>query len=159
MGAGAIPSLRPVGRSQASPQARPQIPQGSEESIRFLIWDNDRNAAQTMQRMLFSIGYTETHIALGLDDGMRRLRRQVYDFLIIDQSLTNEGGESIVKALRSARTYRQTPVLVSARLNTLEVTLGAMDAGANDILTWPITLKILRDKVALHKRFAQAGGL
>jgi two-component system chemotaxis response regulator CheY len=106
--------------------------------------------AQQTQHALYEKGFLFIKIATSYEDGFEHLQSDRIDLFIIDWNTGEYGGLRLIQALRSSKTYSQTPMLVSTERQDVEDMLEAMKAGANDLIHKPFTRDLLGRKVSFH---------
>lgn len=132
--------------------------------MKILLIEDDQEIAKTIISWFESERYAVTHSARG-DDGLALLKDGNYDLAIIDWELPGLSGTEI------CRHYRQTkgtmPILVLTGKSMIADRVEGLDAGADDYLTKPFSLKelsarvraLLRRPAAVVENFLQVGDL
>lgn len=118
--------------------------------MKILLVEDDQEIAKTIVSWLEAERYDVTHSSRG-DDGLALLKDGNYDMAILDWELPGIGGIDICKA------YRQTkgtmPIIVLTGKSMIADRVEGLDAGADDYLTKPFSLKELSARVrALLRR-------
>ncbi len=122
----------------------------SEPGVPVLIWNTNRSEALQIEQNLHIAGYTNTFCATTYNEGLHFLDKQMFDVFLVDIDLGEISGLQLVKALRDSNTYRYTPVFITTQEPVVEDMLNAMKAGANDLMSKPLTPEILTQKISLH---------
>ena len=117
---------------------------------RVLIWNSTDTDAANIESTLHSAGYQNTFCAKTYKEGLEYLQNEVVEVFLIDMQLGSIDSLQLVKALRDSFAYRYTPVLITTESHTVEDTLNAMKAGANDLVKKPFLMDQLSQKIALH---------
>jgi len=116
----------------------------------FLILEDDRPLCAGICLAL-SGDTTETVSCHTLADARAALARQRFDLLVVDINLPDGSGLSFVRSLRPGNPV---PVLIlSANDLELDIVTG-LEAGADDYLTKPFSLAVLRARIAALLRRA-----
>jgi DNA-binding response OmpR family regulator len=102
--------------------------------MRALVVEDQENIAELNRRLLEHEGFG-VDVALTAREGERHARANDYELIILDMILPDGHGMNVLKAIRE-RT-QTTPVLILSGEDDVEVTVGALDAGADDYLTKP----------------------
>ena len=117
---------------------------------RVLIWNSTETDAANIENTLHLAGYQNTFCAKTYKEGLEYLQNEVVEVFLIDMQLGSIDSLQLVKALRDSFAYRYTPVLITTEAHTVEDTLNAMKAGANDLVKKPVLMDQLSQKIALH---------
>ena len=124
------------------------------QNAKVLIWNSVPDEASYLEATLHLAGYNNTFCAKTYDEGLSCLQNEHVEVFLIDMDLGSINCLQLVKALRDSFAYRYTPVLITTESHSVEDTLNAMKAGANDLLRKPVMLEQLSQKVALHLKVA-----
>jgi len=118
--------------------------------MKLLLVEDDQETADMIISWLRSERYDVSHAANGLD-GKEMLESGNYDAAILDWQLPGMGGIDILKAYRSAG--GKVPILVLTGKAMVADRVAGLDAGADDYLTKPFSLKEVSARVrALLRR-------
>jgi DNA-binding response OmpR family regulator len=119
-------------------------------TMKLLLVEDDQEMADTIISWLRSERYEVSHCVNGLD-GKAMLESGAYDVAILDWELPGMGGIDILKQYRANRGTM--PVLVLTGKAMINDRVTGLDAGADDYLTKPFSLKELSARVrALSRR-------
>jgi two-component system, OmpR family, phosphate regulon response regulator OmpR len=143
----------------ASPQsfpARQRTPLRVDEMLpaRLLLIDDDSRLTAMVGDYLRGHGY-EVDTAASLSEGRERLRRVLYDGLVLDLMLPDGNGLDMTRELRAdARTRRLPLLMLTARGEPMDRILG-LEIGADDYLPKPFEPRELLARIkALLRRAA-----
>ena len=118
---------------------------------RILIVDDEPDIRLSLEEDLRRQGH-ETECAIDGVDGLRRGREGGWDLILLDVMLPQLDGFDVCAELRKAGVA--TPIIMlTARTQDAEKELG-LDAGADDYVTKPFSLRELRARVRAHLRRA-----
>lgn len=118
--------------------------------MNVLLLEDDRIAADHIQRGLGDLGHNVTWIGDG-KDAYARLRDGVFDVAIVDRMVPSLDGLSMVRLMRSEG--RTTPVLMLTAMGGVEDRVAGLDGGADDYLAKPFALVELVARInALGRR-------
>ncbi len=118
---------------------------------RILIVDDEPDIRSSLEEDLRRQGH-ETESAIDGADGLRRGREGGWDLILLDVMLPQLDGFDVCAELRKAGIA--TPIIMlTARTQDAEKELG-LDAGADDYVTKPFSLRELRARVRAHLRRA-----
>lgn len=121
--------------------------------MKLLLVEDDQEMADTIISWLRSERFDVAHTGDGLD-GKAMLESNSYDMAILDWELPGMGGIDILKAYRAGG--GKMPVLVLTGKAMIADRVTGLDAGADDYLTKPFSLKELSARVrALLRRPAE----
>lgn len=122
--------------------------------MRILIADDDQRLAQTLQQILSDSQYETVCVADG-NDALREALRYPYTLILLDVTLPNRSGISVVRELRRLRV--QTPVLLLTALDSVANKVEGLDAGADDYMTKPFATDELLARIRALIRRSNAG--
>ncbi len=71
-------------------------------------------------------------------DGLKHIKNNHYDVLLIDHKMPLMDGLSLIKSVRQLANYEQTPIILMSTQDIQQVTVMAEKAGANLCLAKPI---------------------
>ena len=115
----------------------------------ILIVEDEAKIARFVQLELEHEGYEVRHIA----DGRTALESAVshdYDLIILDLMLPGLNG---IELLRRLRQVKETPVIILTARDQIMDKVAGLDIGANDYMTKPFSLAVLRARIeALMRR-------
>lgn len=104
--------------------------------MRVLIVDDDRGITLLLRRLLEEEGYS-IDTAATLETAQMQAMINEYDAVVLDLGLPDGNGVALIQLLR--REGRSTPILVLTSSGDADTTVRALDAGADDFLTKPVT--------------------
>lgn len=119
--------------------------------MRALVVDDEPEVLRYGERALTAIGYA-TDAAGSAEAALGRLRGGAYDLLVTDISMPGMGGLQLIGAARDLQPHLAAVVITG--YGTIEMAIGALRAGANDLLVKPFTVEELR--AACEHALAQA---
>jgi two-component system cell cycle response regulator CtrA len=125
------------GRSStaAEPLAAPTTgEQPGPRTTRLLLVEDDRLLADSLARMLEGSGFTVYVTALG-EDALELARAHKFDAVLLDLTLPDVPGQTVLKALRAGRT--NLPVIILSGESALAVKLEGFQEGADDYVVKP----------------------
>jgi len=118
--------------------------------VRALIVDDDATLTLLVRRLLEEDGYA-VDTAATADDGRVLAMVNEYDAIVLDLTLPDGNGIQIIQGLR--RSGKKTPIIVLTGTKDADVTVRALDAGADDYLTKPIAFAEFKARIrALVRR-------
>lgn len=118
--------------------------------MHILLAEDDRIIADGLVRALRKSGYAVDHVINGADADAALLSQQ-FDLLILDLGLPKMNGIEVLKRLRARKAA--VPVLILTAQDGLDDRVRGLDAGADDYLTKPFSVRILVARVeALLRR-------
>jgi DNA-binding response OmpR family regulator len=118
--------------------------------VRALVVDDDATLTTLVRRLLEEDGYA-VDVAANAEDGRTLAMVNDYDAIILDLVLPDGNGIPVLQHLR--REGRKTPIVVLTGTKDADVTVRALDAGADDYLTKPINFGEFKARIrALVRR-------
>ena len=122
--------------------------QDQESAVKILVIDDEANMRHMLSKMLQRAGY---HAETAVDgrEGLARLERQNYDFVLCDIKMPNMDGMEFLKQCRHSK-LGLTIIMMSA-YGTIDLAVQAMQLGAYDFITKPFK----SDEVLLAIRKAE----
>ncbi len=121
--------------------------------MKILIVEDDLDISTNVGDWLSAERYDVSACADG-KEALDRLKTQVYDLIILDVQLPGMDGIELCKRFRESR--GNTPILMLTGKGTIEDRVTGLDAGADDYLAKPFSLKELTSRVrALLRRPAE----
>ena len=117
-----------------------------ENSSTFLIIDDEENFALTLKRLLTKRGFI-AHTAHHLQAACEENRRYQPHYIVLDLSLANENGLSILDQLKTDNA--QTKILVLTGYASIATAVHAMKLGATHYLAKPVDIDELLSAFAL----------
>lgn len=116
---------------------------------RILIVEDEPDIAFSLQTDLQRQGY-ETAVSQNGDDALRRGSNEQWDLILLDVMLPGADGIDVCASLRRAG-VRTPIILLTARARESEKESG-LDAGADDYVTKPFSLRELRARIRAQLR-------
>jgi two-component system alkaline phosphatase synthesis response regulator PhoP len=124
---------------------------------RILIVEDEPDIVMSLEEDLRRQGY-ETGVANNGIQGLARGRESVWDLILLDAMMPGMDGFDVCAGLRHAG-VRTPIILLTARVQEAEKILG-LDAGADDYVTKPFSLRELRSRIrAQLRRVTEAVGV
>jgi DNA-binding response OmpR family regulator len=118
--------------------------------MRALVVDDDATLTTLVRRLLEEDGYA-VDVAATADDGRTLAMVNDYDAIVLDLVLPDGNGIPVIQGLR--RDGKKTPIVVLTGTKDSDVTVRALDAGADDYLTKPINFGEFKARIrALVRR-------
>ena len=118
--------------------------------MKVLIIEDERKLAEAIGAGLTGHGY-EVVIAHSGEAGLRHLRENASDLIVLDVMLPRVGGLEVLREIR--RSGFKVPVLILTSKDSVEDRVRGLDSGADDYLTKPFAFpEFLARLRALHRR-------
>jgi two-component system, OmpR family, response regulator len=121
------------------------------ERMKILVIEDDREAADYLQKALAEAGHT-AHVAGDGETGFALADTGDYDVMIVDRMLPRRDGLSVIAGLRSRG--NTTPVLILSALGEVDDRVTGLRAGGDDYLTKPYAFSELLARVEVLNRRA-----
>lgn len=123
--------------------------------IRVLIVEDERRIAAYVKRGLEEQGYAVDAVFTG-PDALYWAESTPYDVILLDILLPGLNGISVCRELR--RRGSRVPVLMLTARGSVDDRVAGLDAGADDYLVKPFSLKELTARMRALTRRAEGGG-
>lgn len=118
-------------------------------AMRILMVEDDKKLCEAVCYRLEQEGYT-VDVCNDGDDGLRWIRQQAHDLILLDRMLPTLSGTTVLERMRSDGIT--TPVLVVTALDTVHDRVSGLDAGADDYLTKPFAMEELLARIRAMSR-------
>ncbi|MFY9551055.1 MAG: sigma-54 dependent transcriptional regulator [Thermoanaerobaculia bacterium] len=105
---------------------------------RILVVDDEQAIQETLAAILADEGYAVAAAATG-EEGLRRLREEPFDLVLLDVWLKDRDGLSVLEA--AADRVREVPVVMISGHGNVETAVRAVRLGAYDFLEKPLSLE------------------
>jgi len=113
-------------------------------SMKILVIEDDREAADYMQKAFAEAGHT-AHVAGDGETGFALADAGDYDVMVVDRMMPRRDGLSVIAGLRSRG--NTTPVLILSALGEVDDRVTGLRAGGDDYLTKPFALAELLARI------------
>ena len=124
---------------------------------RILIIEDEQDLRKLVEFNLKTAGY----LPVGTDnanDALMFVNDAQFDLILLDLMLPGLQGDQFLKILRGMDRVSDTPVMIVSAKDREEDIIAGLDAGADDYLTKPFSIKVLMAKTAALLRRASSGG-
>lgn len=113
--------------------------------MKLLLVEDDIATADYVRQGLIELGHACDHSATGID-GLTSALTNRYDAIILDRSLPQLDGLSVLQALRAEG--RTVPVLILSAFGQVDDRIRGLDNGADDYLPKPFSFQELISRLA-----------
>ncbi|HVN03200.1 MAG TPA: response regulator transcription factor [Bryobacteraceae bacterium] len=118
---------------------------------RVLIVDDEPQTRRALRIALVAHAFEVADARSG-EEALERLRTEVPDVILLDLNMPGMGG---LQACREIRTYAEVPVIVVSGRKGEKDKIEALDAGADDYVTKPLSVEELVARIrSVRRRFA-----
>ena len=118
--------------------------ESKRRSMRILVIEDDREAANWLVRGLTESGHVADHAVDG-EEGLSMATEGLHDVLIVDRMLPKRDGLDLIRALREEGI--RTPVLILSALSDVDERVKGLRAGGDDYLGKPYAFAELLARV------------
>lgn len=118
-------------------------------SVRVLVVEDDRDAAEFLLRGLREAGHVVTHSVNGRD-GLFLATTESFDAIVLDRMLPQVDGLTVLRTLRASRI--DTPVLLLSALGEVDDRVEGLRAGGDDYLVKPFAIAELLARLDVLQR-------
>ena len=120
--------------------------------MKVLVVEDDRNTAQIVKDSLTAYFHT-VEVSHDGADGSFLARSYQYDAIVLDYALPKKDGLTVCREIRAMG--KTTPIIFISITDELEVKLTALNEGADDYMTKPVSLEELRTRLnVLTRRYS-----
>jgi two-component system phosphate regulon response regulator PhoB len=125
-----------------------------DESQRILLIEDEEDIRDLVEISLKKEGYKVVSAVLG-KEGLELLENQNFDLVLLDWMLPDQSGIEVLRKIKSLQEKKYIPVImVTAKTETEDVVMG-LEAGADDYISKPFELEVLRVRVkAVLRRYS-----
>ena len=133
--------------------------------MNILLVEDNRDLASNLFDYFETRGYTMDLASDGIP-GLNLASKNTYDVIVLDWMLPNMDGVAMCKCLREAG--KQTPILMLTARDSLEDKIAGLEAGADDYVIKPFSLRevearilalIRRSQIRYSNKVLQVGDL
>jgi len=121
--------------------------------MRLIIIEDDAELRSALATLLMQKGYTVDALGNGRE-GLNAILTQEYDLAIVDLSLQEMDGLTVIRTLRKQQ--RGVPILVITARDAVEDRVAGLDAGADDYLVKPFEMQELEARARALVRRSRA---
>jgi DNA-binding response OmpR family regulator len=125
------------------------FPHEVAEQKLILIVDDLEDNRTLLQRALKSSGYATESAASG-PEALSKISRRLPDMVLLDWMMPQLSGLETLRAIRENHPSSRLPVIMCTAIGEEMSVVAAINAGANDYMTKPISLPILRARMSAH---------
>ena len=115
----------------------------------ILIVDDIEDNRVLLERALRNAGYATLSTASGRE-ALSMISRQVPDMVLLDWMMPELSGLDTLRAIRELYPSSRLPVIMCTAIGEEMSVVAAISAGANDYMTKPLSIPILRARMAAH---------
>ena len=123
-------------------------PRRSAQKVVLVVDDVEDNRV-LLDRALTSSGYSTIQASSGRE-ALSIITRQVPDVVLLDWMMPELSGLETLRAIRELYPSSKLPVIMCTAIGEEMSVVAAIGAGANDYMVKPVSLPILRARMAVH---------
>ena len=117
------------------------------EDTRFLVVDDFSTMRRIVRNLLKELGFVHVQEAEDGVEALKKLRSEVFDFVVTDWNMPNMSGIDLIRAIRSDARLKGLPVLMVTAEAKRENIIEAAQAGASGYVVKPFTAATLDEKL------------
>lgn len=117
------------------------------ESTRFLVVDDFSTMRRIVRNLLKELGFVHVQEAEDGVEALKKLRSDVFDFVVTDWNMPNMSGIDLLRAIRADARLKGLPVLMVTAEAKRENIIEAAQAGASGYVVKPFTAATLDEKL------------
>jgi DNA-binding NtrC family response regulator len=117
----------------------------------IVIVDQDVSTLQLLEQILCSLGHEAT-ACTDAETALDTYQKEPYPLVVLDWQLPDMDGLQLCRQIRSLPEGDNTMILVTGRRNQPEDLKVVLEAGANDYLTKPVSVGLLKLQLAIAER-------
>jgi len=123
-----------------------QVPEALK-TAEVLLVDDSRMMRAVLKRSLVDLGFTNVTEAVDGGDAVGKMHEKSFDLVLLDMEMPVMSGIEVLAAINVNPTLRGVPVIVISGADQTERAVQCIEAGAEDYLTKPPNLTLLRARV------------
>ncbi|RLE17361.1 MAG: DNA-binding response regulator [Acidobacteria bacterium] len=123
----------------------------------ILVIEDEADIRELMEFNLKTAGFVPTGTA-NANDALMLLKETHYDLILLDLMLPGLQGDQFLKILRRMDRVSDIPVMIVSAKDSEDEIVSGLDAGADDYLTKPFSIKVLLAKTAALLRRSGSTG-
>lgn len=119
------------------------------KSVFPLIVDDNHQALEVLASILMGFGINRTQRVDSIESATLEIRRQAYDFILVDYEMPPANGITLVRSVRDdpAGPNFSTPIIVLSNSTQQDRVEAVRDAGANFMIAKPVVPGVLLDRI------------
>ena len=115
--------------------------------LKILVIEDNEDNREILRNQLGRLGYEIVEATDGLE-GLKQAEKENPDMMIVDIMLPGGmDGREVVRMLRAESKTKETPILALTVLFQKDEVQSCLDAGCNEVLSRPINLPQLKEKL------------
>ena len=117
------------------------------EDTKFLVVDDFSTMRRIVRNLLKELGFVHVQEAEDGVEALKKLRSDVFDFVVTDWNMPNMSGIDLIRAIRADARLKALPVLMVTADAKRENIIEAAQAGASGYVVKPFTAATLDEKL------------
>ncbi len=122
--------------------------------MNILIVDDSRTYREILSNLFKSLNYTVWQAKDGVE-ALELLEKEVPDLITLDLQMPRMDGLTVLKKIRECYDATTLPILMTTSENQPETIYEALEAGANDYITKPLYLPVMKVRAQNQLKFLQ----
>lgn len=116
-------------------------------AVRILVVDDSRTMRRILVQQLGQAGFPDVDEAEDGLDGLAKLEAGLYDLVLTDLNMPRLDGLGFIREVRKREDLKDLPVLLVTTRGSEDDVLAAVKEGANNYLTKPLDLAVVKRKI------------
>jgi DNA-binding response OmpR family regulator len=131
----------------ASPRLRPAAPATQPPRVRVLVVEDEQDIAGLIRHTLERGGEMDVEIVPSGDAALKAVSEHAPDLILLDLNLPVLGGLEVCRLLRTRPNTARVPIIMLTARTSESDRVTGLDAGADDYVTKPFSLRELAARV------------
>lgn len=122
-------------------------------AMSLLIVDDDPSAIRLLRHILAQ--FQDVRFATNGEDAFRLIQERPPDLILLDEEMPGERGFEFCRRVKSHEAFRELPIIFVTSHENLAFEIRALEAGAADFITKPVSAPRVRLRIELHLKLVQ----
>lgn len=128
---------------------------GETRTEKVLLVDDSATTRRIIKTLLTRLGYNNITEAENGADGFQKLRKDAFDLVISDWTMTPVSGIELVLKIRADEANKDLPFIMVSTASSVEDVVHAKAAGVDAYIVKPFDAKGLQDKINMATQHSE----